>query len=289
LPEEGKSYAWTAYKSEDGQYALWLQDADGNTYLARPGEEIIPGVSGQDGVGELDSDGIPVSIEGFQTLNAIQATTDQELPNIQFGVPPTTVQIRSPSEAAELKPRYTYDEAADTMLDLQTDTVYENVEGTFTSAAGDAIIPGFRANIGLGNFREFFASPAVRGPLVRIAVWNFIFPTISVLSTFALGLAIAIMFNQPKFPLKKTIRTFLIIPYTIPGLITIIIWRGMMNPEVGVINRTLVDLFGSGAAIPWFTHAPWAKIAILIVNLWLGYPYFMLICSGALQSIPSDL
>jgi ABC-type sugar transport system permease subunit len=61
----------------------------------------------------------------------------------------------------------------------------------------------------------------------------------------------------------------------------------MMNPEIGVINRTLMDLFG--VSIPWFTHATWAKIAILIVNLWLGYPYFMLICSGALQSIPSDL
>ena len=159
--------------------------------------------------------------------------------------------------------------------------------GTFTAANGDQIVPGFRAFIGWENFKTFFTSPAVRGPLVRIAIWNFIFPTISVLSTFALGLAIAIMFNDADFPLKKTIRTLLIIPYTIPALITIIIWRGMMNPEVGVINRTLMDLFG--VAIPWFTHATWAKIAILIVNLWLGYPYFMLICSGALQSIPSDL
>jgi len=287
LPEEGKAYSWTAFKSEDGQYALWLQDADGNAYLAKPGEDIKPGVSGQDGVGELDANGVPDSIEGFNRLNAIQATTDQELPNIQFGVPPQTVQIRSTSEAAELKPRYEYDEETDTMLDLQTDTVYENVDGTFTSANGDEIIPGFRAIIGFQNFIDFFSSPAVRGPLIRITIWNFVFPTISVLSTFALGLAIAIMFNEPKFPLKKSIRTLLIIPYTIPGLITIIIWRGMMNPEVGVINRTLMDLFG--VSIPWFTHATWAKIAILIVNLWLGYPYFMLICSGALQSIPSDL
>jgi ABC-type sugar transport system permease subunit len=287
LPEEGKSYVWTAYKSEDGQYALWLQDADGSAYLAKPGEEIQPGVPGQDGVGELDAEGIPVSIEGHQRLNAILATTDQDLPNIQFGVPPQTVQIRSPSEAAELKPLFSYDEESDLIYNIQTDTVYANIAGTFTSANGDEIIPGFRAFIGWENFSTFFTSPAVRGPLVRIAIWNFVFPTISVLSTFSLGLAIAIMFNDANFPLKKTIRTLLIIPYTIPGLITIIIWRGMMNPEVGVINRTLMDLFG--VAIPWFTHATWAKIAILIVNLWLGYPYFMLICSGALQSIPSDL
>ncbi len=287
LPEDGKAYAWTAYKSDDGQYVLWLQDVDGTAYLAKPGEELQPGVPGQDGVGELDAAGIPVSIDGYQRLNAILATTDQELPNILFGVPPQTVQIRSPSEAAELKPLYTYDEESDTIYNIQTDTVYANINGIFTAPNGAVIIPGFRSFIGMENFKEFFTSQALRGPLVRITIWNFVFPTISVLSSFFLGLAIAIMFNDAKFPFKKTIRTLLIIPYTIPALITIIIWRGMMNPEIGVINRTLMELFG--VSIPWFTDATWAKIAILIVNLWLGYPYFMLICSGALQSIPSEL
>jgi ABC-type sugar transport system permease subunit len=79
----------------------------------------------------------------------------------------------------------------------------------------------------------------------------------------------------------------LLIPYTIPSLITILIWRGMFNNEVGVINRTLTDLFGIAPA--WTVDPTLAKIAILIVNLWLGYPYFFLICSGALQAIPKDL
>jgi ABC-type sugar transport system permease subunit len=127
----------------------------------------------------------------------------------------------------------------------------------------------------------------LRGPLVRIMIWNFIFPTLSVLSTFALGLMIALLFNDPKFPFKRTIRSLLLIPYTIPALITIIIWRGMMNPEFGVINRMLMSLFD--VSVPWTTHQTWAKVAVLLVNLWLGYPYFMLICSGALQAIPSDL
>jgi ABC-type sugar transport system permease subunit len=117
--------------------------------------------------------------------------------------------------------------------------------------------------------------------------WNFIFPTISVLSTFALGLAIAIMFNDKEFPFKKLIRSLLLIPYTIPGLISIIMWRGMLNAEFGVVNRFLNDLIGW--APRWTTEAFWAQTAILLVNLWLGYPYFMLVTSGALQSIPSDI
>jgi ABC-type sugar transport system permease subunit len=103
---------------------------------------------------------------------------------------------------------------------------------------------------------------------------------------FSLGLAIAIMFNDPDFPFKKLIRSLLIIPYTVPALLTIRIWRGMLNPELGIVNRTLESLIGW--APPWYTDQWWGKIAILIINLWLSYPYFMLICSGALQSIPDD-
>jgi ABC-type sugar transport system permease subunit len=134
---------------------------------------------------------------------------------------------------------------------------------------------------------DFVTSPALRGPLVQIVTWNFIFPTVSVLSTFALGLAIAIMFNDPEFPLKKLIRSLLIIPYTIPGLISIIIWRGLLNSEFGIVNHVLRDWFGT--APRWTTEAFWAQVAILLVNLWLGYPYMMLVSSGALQSIPSDI
>ena len=88
------------------------------------------------------------------------------------------------------------------------------------------------------------------------------------------------------FPFKKLIRSLLIIPYTVPALITILIWRGMLNPRTWRDLPHPEGLFGW--APPWFTDEWWAKIAILIVNLWLSYPYFMLICSGALQSISED-
>ncbi len=110
----------------------------------------------------------PPTIEGYSRLNAILATTDKNLPEIKFGAAGQTIQVRSPSEAAELLPRYTYDEVADTIFDIETQTLYTNIEGTFTSREGDEIKPGFRASVGLGNFEEFFTSPSLRGPLVRI-------------------------------------------------------------------------------------------------------------------------
>lgn len=287
LPETGKSYTWTAFKDPNGDYALWLIGADGNGYLALPGEPLSQPQTGEAGVGALDDKGIPETIEGYQRLNAFQAATDKNITNIQFGEEGKTIQIRSPKEAAELLPLYVFDANQDAMIDQQTGIVYKNLRGTFTSSTGKELRPGFVETIQVANFKEFFTSPALRGPLIRIIGWNFGFAFFSLLLNFSLGLAIAIMFNHPQFPLKKLIRSLLILPYTVPALITILIWRGMLNPELGVIDRILEGWFGW--APPWFTDAGWAKVAILIVNLWLSYPYFMLITSGALQSIPEDI
>ena len=286
LPETGKAYTWTAFKSPEGDYALWLKDAEGNGYLAFPGELHAQPQPGELGIGEFDDGGIPKTLEGYKRLNAIVAATDQNLTEILFGEEGTTIQIRSPSEAAELLPLYTYDSDQDSMVSLETGITFQNIRGTFTSPEGIALRPGFIQSVQFTNFRNFFVSPALRGPLVRIIAWNFGFAFFSLLLNFSLGLAIAILFNDPLFPFKKIIRSLLIIPYTVPALITILIWRGMLYPPLGVIDRALEALFGW--APPWFTDQWWAKIAILIVNLWLSYPYFMLICSGALQSIPED-
>jgi arabinogalactan oligomer / maltooligosaccharide transport system permease protein len=286
LPETGKAYAWTAYRSPDGDYALWLIDADGEGYLALPDEPLTQPQPGEAGVGELDARGIPVTIEGYQRLNAIVAATDQNLTRVLFGEEGTTIQVRSPSEAAELLPLYLYDSDRDAMINQETGIVYTNLRGTFTSATGAILRPGFIESVQFTNFRDFFVSPALRGPMVRIVTWNFAFAFLSLLFNFTLGLLIAMMFNDRLFPFKKLIRSLLIIPYTVPALITILIWRGMLNPELGVISRFLQNLIGW--APPWLTDQWWAKVAILLINLWLSYPYFMLICSGSLQSISED-
>jgi ABC-type sugar transport system permease subunit len=165
--------------------------------------------------------------------------------------------------------------------------VYRAIDGTFTGPGGAELRPGFQTTIGTANFERFFNSPALQGPLVRIITWNFAFALISVVSTFSLGLGIAFIYNDRTFPGRKIIQSLLLIPYTIPSLITILIWRGLLNPEVGIINRTIEAWFNFSP--PWFTDQWWAKAGVLLVNLWLGYPYFMLICSGALQAIPEDI
>ena len=291
LPETGKAYQWIAYRSESKEYLLWLKDAEGNTKLVTQvdveGDAEIPLVTGENGIGEIDADGAPVTIDGYTRLNRILASTDKNLTNIKFGDPEKTIQVRSPSEAAELQPLYAYDAEANTFTNQLTGIVYTDKEGTWTSRSGETIIPGYSAVIGIKNFVTFVNSPGLRGPLVTIVIWNFMFATLSLLLTFSVGLLISIIYGDPKFKGKKLLRSLLLIPYTIPSLITILIWRGMFNPQFGVINRVLVSLLN--IAPNWTTNAWLARTALLIVNTWLGYPYWMLVTSGALQSIPHDI
>ena len=292
LPDTGKSYEWVAYRSDTNDYLLWLKDTEGNTTIARMTESgaddlILPVVPGENGIGELDDEGAPKTIEGYTRLNKITASTDENLTNILFGEADLTIQVRSPSEAAELVPLYSYDEETNTFTDARNGVVYSDVEGTWTSVDGRELIPGYSDVIGFRNFVDFATSPGLRGPLVNIVTWNFLFATFSLLLTFSLGLLISIIYNDPGFKGKKILQSLLLIPYTIPSLITILIWRGMLNPDLGIVNRVLDAVIGISP--DWFNNRYLAQIAILIVNMWLGYPYWMLVTSGALQSIPQDI
>jgi ABC-type sugar transport system permease subunit len=288
LPKSGASYKWTAFKSKDGSYALWLVDPNGNSFLGKVDSAITPAKPGDPGIGPADAKGIPTTLAGYDRLNAILAATDKNLTKIKFGAAGNSIQISSSSEAAELKPLYAYNAATNTLTDEQTGEVFYDKYGTYTSQmSGKQIVPGYQAVIGFKNFTNFLQSPALRGPLLQILSWNFIFPFFSVVLTFSLGLAIALMFNDKRFPFKKVFRTLLLVPYTIPQVITILIWRGLMNPDLGVINSITKSLFNFSP--PWFSEPLWAQAAIVLVSVWLGYPYFMLIASGALQSISPDL
>lgn len=288
LPEGAGAYTWTAYRSPSGEFALWLQTPDGQGLLALAGQEIVAAQPGELGVGELDANGIPLSIEGYERLNRLSVVRYiTELGRISFGQSDRVVQVTTLDLASELQPLYAYDPARDILVNQQTGAEYAPINGEFTTASGETLAPGFQIPVGLDNFRQFLRSPALQGPLIRIILWNFAFAFLSVAMTFALGLTIAVIFNDRTLRGRKLITTLLLIPYTIPSLITIMVWRGMLNPEIGIINRTLEALIGW--APPWFTDPFWAKAAVLLVNLWLGFPYFMLICSGALQSISPDL
>jgi len=291
LPEGGVVYSWTAFRSDEGDFLLWLRDADGNAILGRAGEPLEPVAPDSPGVGPLDEGGIPTTIEGYTRLGLpdILPILDSELVPLEFGEPPLTVKISSIRVASQLQPRYVYDQEADAIRDSLSGIIYpaDDRTGFFESADGARLNPGYQVTVGFANFERLLSSPALRGPFIQIFIWTIVFAVVSVLTTFALGLFLALVYNDPTFRGRKIVRTLLIIPYAMPGVIGILIWRGMLNQHFGVIAANMVTYLGWSPG--WFTDPIWSKVGILLVNLWLGFPYMMLICSGALQSIPTDI
>ncbi|NOZ72054.1 MAG: maltose ABC transporter permease MalF [Chloroflexi bacterium] len=281
LPENALVFSWTAFRTADGQYALWLQGKDGTTYFAKPGEPFLT-PDQVPGLGPLDENGIPTTIEGYQRLtkkDLFKALAD--LQGQVFGPEEGGVQVKSLKEAAQLAQRYVYDPEQDAMIDQETGKVYKAIDGTFTADDGEVLRPGFPTTVGFRNFARIIESPQLRGPFLLIFGWTFAYAFFSVLLTFALGLFLAIVLNHEELPWRRTMRVLLIVPYALPAFISVLIWRGMFNPILGIIGTT----WNPG----WFTDALWAKIGILIVNLWLGFPYMFLITTGALQAIPRDI
>ncbi|HEY7563836.1 MAG TPA: ABC transporter permease subunit, partial [Acidimicrobiia bacterium] len=155
--------------------------------------------------------------------------------------------------------------------------------GHFTSDTGDVLQPGWRTVVGFANFSRIFTSEAIRGPFIRVFLWNVSFAVLSVVTTFALGLGLALALNHPTMRGRRVYRSLLILPYALPSFMTALIWAGMFNQDFGIINQMM------GTNIPWLRDPTLAKLSILIVNLWLGFPYMFLISTGALQAIPNEL
>ena len=178
-----------------------------------------------------------------------------------------------------------FDEVKDQFENIISGEIYtDNGRGNFAIAGSpdQYLEPGWRAPIWFENYTKLFTEERLRGPLISVFIWTITFATLSVLTTFALGLLLALALNKP-IRGRRVYRSILILPYAMPSIMSILIWGGMFNTEFGAINNLL------GTDIAWFQSPTFAKFAIILVNLWLGFPYFYLISSGALQAIPSEL
>lgn len=235
--------------------------------------------------------GVAVALDGYTTLeftDILNRQSDIAALSVPLTDDPNDGALRTPdgSNAYLYVSALAYDETADTMTDTTTGTVYRDIgTGAFTADNGTELLPGWRIDVGFDNFVRAFSEDSIRGPLLSVTVWTFAFAFLSVLTTFALGLFLALVFNDARMRSRKYYRVILILPYAFPGFLSALVWAGLMNQEFGFINSVLLG----GAEVPWLTNEWLAKFSVLFVNLWLGFPYMFLVTTGALQSIPDEL
>jgi ABC-type sugar transport system permease subunit len=290
VPEETSNLAWRAYRSPAGDFYIWLTMPDGQHRLASVANGIEDVTLDDPRFGPIDpEDGLPTTIDGYEKLTPLGTIRYLTiLDNLVITDEDSQLRLESLDRATLGRPQFQYDAAADTVTDLETGTVYRPVNGFFVADDGTrAPAPGFVSPVGLENFQRALTNPRIAAVFFSVLGWTVAFAALSVLLTFVVGLALALVFNDDKLPLKGIFRTLAIVPYTIPGFISALVWAGLLNPNFGPINDFLRDVFGVNPL--WFSDGTLAKAAILLVNTWLGYPYMMIVTLGALQSIPSDL
>ena len=141
--------------------------------------------------------------------------------------------------------------------------------------------------VGFANFIEVLTGP-FKEIFLPVFGWNIIFAVVSTAGTFFLGLIVAMAVNNPNIKEKSVYRAILIIPWALPATVAILSWQGLLNGSYGAINNLLLNLHLISDPIPWLTDPTWARVALIIVNIWLGFPYMMNVCLGALGAIPDS-
>ena len=141
--------------------------------------------------------------------------------------------------------------------------------------------------VGFANFIEVLTGP-FKEVFLPVFGWNIIFAVVSTAGTFFLGLIVAMAVNNPNIKEKSVYRAILIIPWALPATVAILSWQGLLNGSYGAINNLLLNLHLISNPIPWLTDPTWARVALIIVNIWLGFPYMMNVCLGALGAIPDS-
>ncbi len=190
-----------------------------------------------------------------------------------------------------LGPRYTEIKLANNIIALRDNTdstLYKaNFQTGFFEHESKNLIPGFYVNIGLTNFSSLLTNQSIFSSFIQVFTWTLIWSMTSVFLTFSLGMFLAVFLNEKNFVFKKIYRILLIIPYSIPFFISILVFKGMLNKDFGIINEILRSIGVS--PLSWLETPLMAKISCLLVNLWLGFPYMFLITTGILQSIPESI
>jgi arabinogalactan oligomer/maltooligosaccharide transport system permease protein len=141
--------------------------------------------------------------------------------------------------------------------------------------------------VGFQNFIQLVTLAEWRQTFLSVLSWTLTWTFVATTLSIALAMFLAILTNNKRLKGKRIIRTVLILPWAVPGFVTIIIFRALFNDNFGAINMDIIQpLFGT--TIPWLSDLMWTRIAIIAIQVWLGFPYVYALFSGVLQGISDD-
>ncbi|XOK64006.1 carbohydrate ABC transporter permease [Paenibacillus elgii] len=141
--------------------------------------------------------------------------------------------------------------------------------------------------VGFQTFKDLVGLKTWSHTFFGVLRWTIIWAVLSTVTTFFGGFLVALIIQQKDIRFKGFWRTIMIIPYAIPQLISLLVMRNLFNGQFGPINQYL-SYFGL-EKLPWLTDPIWAKVTVIVVNMWVGVPVSMLLIMGVLTTIPRDM
>jgi arabinogalactan oligomer/maltooligosaccharide transport system permease protein len=281
----GKTFTMAPARDSHGNLVLLLvDDQDGSTYVGTD-EKLAPVPKS---AFTRAPDGTIASATGYSVLKGAEllaASADLSKLVVPSGGQ-NGIRAEGLETAVELHPTVRYDPKRDAFVRISDGAVFhDNGRGLFAHGK-EELLPGWKVGVGFLNFSRLIHNKLIRGPFVRVFIWTLAFATLTVFLSFALGLFLAITLNKPGLRFRTVYRSSLILPYAIPAFLSLLVWRGLLNDDFGIVNGLLGHL---GLHVPWLFDANWAKVSVIVVSTWLTVPYFFLVSLGALQSIPSEL
>jgi multiple sugar transport system permease protein len=159
-----------------------------------------------------------------------------------------------------------------------------NVKMGFQNYTVSSFYTGSAPFVGFANYTAVFRDPQ----FVSIVVNTVLFTIGSLAFQFAIGLALAVFFRRI-FPLNGVLRSLLLVPWLLPLVVSGTVWRWMMDYDSGVINQTLLHLHLISQPVPWLVSTKMSLIAVIVVNVWVGIPFNMVILYSGLQALPEQV
>lgn len=143
--------------------------------------------------------------------------------------------------------------------------------------------------IGLGNFSDIFSSISSLGRTFwSILGWTIIWAIFSTFTCYFGGMLLALLINSKGIKGKSFWRTIFVITIAVPGFISLLVVRTMLGGQ-GTFNNLLKEFGFISQSLPFLSDVTWSRATVIIVNMWIGIPYSMLITSGILMNISKEL
>jgi arabinogalactan oligomer/maltooligosaccharide transport system permease protein len=141
---------------------------------------------------------------------------------------------------------------------------------------------------GFNTFLDIFRIPIWSNTFVRIFIWTVIWAFLATFSSYTFGLIQAMVLRAKAVKFRPVWRGLFILPWAVPGIVSMMIFRSLLHKE-GAFNQLLLSAGFVKEAIPFLSDSLWAKVCLVLVNMWLGFPYFMALITGVMTTIPQEM